>query len=246
MQHRLKTLFLLISVLITEIISGQTVLLQEKVSDIDFRIPSHGPNYRHFGHLFFGFGLYIPDGGSYEVETKTGSTTSLEFGWRYKLKITNWLAVGTSVNYLNDIFDIKQVDGKIVPTDIQHSKEKLRFNSVGSELYLRFNFGKRGNIIGKFVDVGAYWNWAFKVKHMYQDKGNIQLPYMAGSERVILYQLSYVEPFNYGVKARIGINRYVITASYRMNDLFTQEYRNDVGEYYLPKLAVGLEVGLFR
>ena len=246
MQKLLKTLLLILIILISKTVSGQTILLQEKVKDIDFKVPSQGPNYRHFGHLFLGFGFYIPEGGVYEIDTKATSTTSLELGWRYKLKLTNWLAIGTGIAYINDIFDIEQVDDKVVPTNIKHDKEKLRFNNVGTELYMRFNFGKRGNIIGRFLDIGTYWNWAFKVKHMYQDKGSNQPPYMAGLERVILNKLSYVEPFNYGVKARFGINRYVITASYRLNDLLTEEYRTATGEYYFPKLAVGLELGLFR
>jgi hypothetical protein len=246
MQNLFKTFFIIICIVIHEYSIGQTILMQENVNDIDFKAPSQGPNYRHFGHLFIGFGFYIPDGGDFEVETKAIFTTSFEFGWRYKLKLTNWLAIGTGINYYNDIFNIKQVDDKVVPTNIKHSKERLRYNNLGTEIYMRFNFGKRGNVIGRFLDVGAYGNWAFAVNHMYEDKSNSQLPYMAGSERVILYHLSYVEKYNYGLKARIGINRYVITAMYRMNDLLTQEYRDDVGDYYFPKLAVGFELGLHK
>lgn len=243
----IKRIFILQAfIIICQTAFGQTVLLHEKISAYDFKLPGKGPNYRHFSHLFIGFGFFIPDGDPFEVETKPGSTTALEFGWRYKLKLTNWLAIGSGVNYINEIFDIKQIEEKVVPTAILHSKEKLRFNNVGSEFFLRFNFGKRGNIIGKFVDLGTYANWAFKVKHMYQDKSNSQLPYQAESVRVILYNLKYVERFNYGLKARIGVNRYVVTGSYRLNELLTEDYKNIVGDYYLPRLSIGLEIGLHK
>jgi hypothetical protein len=246
MMYLNKIILFLICVIFSQSISSQTVLLEEKIGAYDFKPPSKGPNFRHFSHLYIGFGFYIPDGKDYEVKTKPGSTTSLEFGWRYKLKLTNWLAIGSGINYVNNIFDIKQIDNKIVPNNILHTKEKLRFNNAGSELYLRFNFGKRGNIVGRFVDFGAYGNWAFKVKHMFVDKAENQSVYGAGSQRVILYNLNYIERFDYGLKTRIGFNRYVLTAFYRMSDLFTSDYKAEVGDYYLPKLSVGLELGLHK
>ena len=231
---------------ISTTISGQTVLMQEKTNAYDFKMPKAGPNFRHFAHLYIGFGSFIPDNKEYEVKTGLGATTSLEFGWRYKLKLTNWLAAGTGINYINDIFDIKQVEKKFIPDTLMHSKEKLRFNNLGSEFYIRFNFGKRGNIVGRFVDLGAYANWAFKVKQMYVDKVDQNLPQRATSQRVILYHLDYIERFNYGLKARIGLNRIVFTGFYRMSDLFSADFKAEVGEYYLPRLSVGIELGLFK
>jgi hypothetical protein len=239
-----KFLFFFICTFASLICDGQTVLLEEKVSANDFKKPTEGPNFRHFGHLFIGLGFYIPQGKDLEIETKPGSTTSFEFGWRYKLKLTNWFAMGTGINYVNDIFNLKQVETKVVPLDTLHSKERIRFNNIGSEFYVRLNFGKRGNIIGKFIDLGVYANWAFAINHMYQDKYDSQLPYQAGSQRVILYHLKYVERFNYGLKARIGVNRYILTASYRLSELLDSEYREQVGNYFFPKLSIGLEIGL--
>ena len=95
--------------------------------------------------------------------------------------------------------------------------------------------------------MGAFANWSFKVKHTYQDKveNNIQSS-MAGKKRVILTELNYVEKFNYGLRARIGLNRFVITASFRMNELLTEEFKSEVGDWYFPKLDLGLEIGLHK
>jgi hypothetical protein len=50
-----------------------------------------------------------------------------------------------------------------------------------------------------------------------------------------------MENFAYGFLARAGTNRYVITAKYRMSDIFKSSYA--IPE--LPRLTVGVEVGLF-
>jgi len=242
-----RYLFLSSFLIFSFAVLGQTVLLHEKISDYDFKMPKKGPNFRHFTHLYIGFAFFIPGNENNEIETKPGSTTTFSVGWRYKFKITKWLALGGGLNYANDVFNLAQNENKIVPNDIQHDKEKLRFNNLGPEAYLRFNFGKRGNVIGRFVDFGAFFNWSFKVKHMFQNEvdKNAQ-PYQAGKERVILSDLKYVEKFHYGFKGRIGLNRFVLTASYRMNELLTKEYREDVGEMFFPKLNVGLEIGLHK
>jgi hypothetical protein len=220
--------------------------MEEKISTYDFKLPTKGPNFRHFSHMLIGINFIIPEGKGFEVKTIPGASTSFKVGWRYKFKITNWLATGTGVNYTNDIFDIKQVVNKIIPNEIQHSREKLKFNHAGTEFYLRFNFGKRGNIIGRFVDLGGYANWAFKVKHLCIDKAEGQAQYRAGSQRITFQDLDYIEKFNYGLITRIGLNRYVLSANYRLSELFNNSFRAEVGEYFLPKLSIGLEVGLHK
>ncbi len=241
-----KPLFLFVIILAGQLVSGQTVLLHEKISDYDFKVPKTGPNFRHFTHLYLGLAFYVPGNDEGEIETKPGSST-FSVGWRYKFKITHWLALGTGINYTNDVFNLTQNEEKVVPNNIQHDKEKLRFNNLGPDAFLRFNFGKRGNVIGRFVDLGAYFNWSFRVKHMFQDKiDNNSQTLQAGKERVILSELNYVEKFHYGFKGRIGLNRFVLTASYRMNELLTQELRDDVGELFFPRLNLGLEIGLHK
>ncbi len=242
-----RYLFLFLLVVVCNFIQGQTVLLHEKISDYDFKMPKRGPNFRHFTHLYLGLAVYIPGNEDNEIETKPGSSTMFSVGWRYKYKLTKWFAIGAGINYTNDVFNLLQNDEKMVPNNIHHDKEKLRYNNLGPDVFLRFNFGKRGNVIGRFVDIGAYYNWSFRVKHMYQDKidKNAQ-PSQAGSQRVILSDLDYVEKFHYGFRGRIGLNRFVLTASYRMNELLTQEFRDEVGDYFFPRLNVGLEIGLHK
>ncbi len=242
-----KFSLILYSIFLCEILVGQTVLLHESIRDYDFKMPTQGPNFRHFNHLNIGYAFYIPSNDVNEVETKAGTSTIFSLGWRYKLKITRWLALGAGINYTNEIFNIKQNENKVVPDTILHSKEKLRSNNFGPDAFIRFNFGKRGNIIGRFIDLGAYCNWPVSIEHMYEDNLDQNTSSTrAGLGRVILSKLNYVERFQYGLKARIGINRFVLTGTYRLNEFLTQDYKNEVGNYSFPKLAIGIEIGLHK
>ncbi len=57
----------------------------------------------------------------------------------------------SSMNYRLD----QKSSSKIVPNNIKHDKEKLRFNNLGIELYNRFNVGRRGDRVGQFIDLGG-------------------------------------------------------------------------------------------
>ncbi len=238
---------LLYSIFLCELFFGQTVLLHESIRDYDFKMPKDGPNFRHFNHFYVGYAFFIPLQKENEIEIKAGTSAILSVGWRYKFKITNWLAIGAGINYTNEIYNIKQIETKAVPDTILHSKEKLRFNNFGPDAYIRFNFGKRGNIIGRFIDLGAYCNWPFSVEHMYEDNLDRNTSAnRAGVERVILSKLNYIERFQYGFKARIGLNRFVLTGTYRLNELLTEDYKKEVGNYIFPQLALGIEIGLHK
>ena len=60
--------------------------------------------------------------------------------------------------------------------------------------------------------------------------------------KVSTTRLSYVENISYGFMARLGTNRYALTARYRTSDLFVTGY--DLPE--LPRLVLGVELGLFK
>ncbi|MFN8258596.1 MAG: hypothetical protein U0W24_23100 [Bacteroidales bacterium] len=226
---------------------GQTVILHEKISDYDFKMPKEGPNFRHFTHLYLGYSFFIPSGLDTEIDVKNGTSGVFNLGWRYKLKVTNWFALGAGINYFNETYNLKQSENKIIPDSVQHKTEKLKFNNFGPDFYFRFNLGKRGNIIGRFVDLGAYCSWTVKAKHSFEDKVDPATSKSnASMEKVVYSNINYVEKFQYGLKARIGANRFVITGTYRLSDLFTEEYLDEKGQFTLPNLTVGLEIGLHQ
>jgi len=242
----MKNIVLIISFLFTVQGFSQTVLLHEDVSKLDFKMPSGGPNYKHFHQLYLNYLFIIPMNDAMEVETEGGKSGIFTVGWRYKRKLSEWFSLGTGLSYANSQYSIKQTNDKEIPNDILHKKEKLKYNNINSEFYIRFNFGKRGNIIGKFIDLGAYGGYSVTVKHFYMDEADKNSPPYAGKIKVNERDLNYVNHLNYGLQFRMGINRWVITANYRLSDLLDDDYKANIGDYYFPRLAVGLEVGLHK
>ncbi|MEN8119966.1 MAG: hypothetical protein ABFS35_06455 [Bacteroidota bacterium] len=243
MKHLLVVTILFIQITVF----SQTVLLQEDISKLDFQMPTSGPNYKHFHQLYVNFSFIIPSEDIQGVETDLWKSVAFSVGWRYKRKLADWFAVGTALSFANAYFSIKQNENKQVPNNIQHAEEKLKLNNINTELFTRLNFGKRGNVIGKFIDFGGYIEYAFLIKHYYSDNFDKNSPpYYSGVKEVDQKDLSFVKKFNYGLKARLGVNRWVITASYRLSDILTDDYKNDVGEYFFPRLAVGVEIGLHK
>jgi hypothetical protein len=243
MKHILLSVFILLA---TNLFS-QTVLLHQDIRKLDFQMPSSGPNYKNFHQLYLNYLFIIPMNEDNEVETNTGKSGVFTIGWRYKRKLSEWFAIGTGLSYANSQYSIKQYPGKQIPNNIEHDKEKLKYNNINLELYIRFNFGKRGNIIGKFIDLGAYGSYAITIKHFYEDNSNKNNPpAYAGKIKVNEKDLNYVNRLNYGLIARMGVNRWVISVSYRLSDLLTDDYKTMVGAFYFPKLAIGLELGLHK
>ncbi len=243
MKNFLFILFIFFSVNIF----SQTVLLHEDVRKLDFQMPSSGPNYKNFHQLYLNYLFVIPMNDDTEIETNAGKSGIFTIGWRYKRKLSEWFAWGTGLSYANAQYSIKQYAGKQIPNDILHDKEKLKYNNLNLEFYIRFNFGKRGNIIGKFIDMGAYGGYAVSVKHFYEDKADKNSPpAYAGKIKVNEKELNYVNNLNYGLTARMGVNRWVISASYRLSDLLNDDYKALVGDFYFPRLAVGIEIGLHK
>ena len=240
----MKKLFttLLSIIFLSTYVAGQDVLLEEDVK-ADTIKKTVGPNLKHFTHLYLDLGFIAGKSETEGADINYGKSYTFSVGYRYKRKISNFYAIGFDINYYLMSYNLKQENSKILPNDSLHNKEKLIFNNLGLELYNRFNFGKRGNYIGTFIDIGAYGNWAYKVKHYTKDELDNADINNAKINEVTNTGLVYPEELNYGVKARIGINRFVLSATYRLSDLFKEKY-----SYYpeLPRLSVGLQIGLHK
>ncbi len=214
---------------------SQDILLKQNVK-LDSVRPSYGPNLKNFyyGYIGIGFPTYTNEDLNY---TKFGSSAAFDFGLRYKRKITNFLALGADAGIRLGAYKLKQIDGKSVPDTIINDREKFQITSILSSAYMRINVGRRGNFIGNYLDLGVYGGWNAVKKHKtYND--NVE----GEKVKTVTSGLKYINNFSYGVSARIGVSRYALTASYRLSDIFESSYAMPE----LPRLIVGIEMGLFR
>jgi len=230
---------------VLSVAEGQTVLLEQDVN-ADTIPELVGPNLKHFSHLYVGYG-FVLGADAVGSEIRYGSSSDFVYGYRYKRKLSEFYAVGFDIFYHSTAFHLKQDSTKALPNNILHDdkgeKEKLTFHNLSLGLYNRFNFGKRGNYLGHFLDLGARIDWAFSVVHFTKDIYDIANVNNGGVVKTKTTGLVYIKPIYYNVFTRLGFNKFVITASYRLSDLFKEEY-----DLYpeLPLLIVGVEIGLHK
>lgn len=222
-------------------------MLLEQDVNADTVLPSSGPNMKNYTHSYFRYGFVAGSSDSAGADIKPGYSSEFAFGVRYKRRISNFYSLGFDVFYNTINYHLKQDSSKIFPNPVLHKKEKLAYNNFGLELYNRINVGKRGNILGNFVDIGGYGEWGSLIKHFYRDE--LAVAQTGASVREVTNKrLLYTSNLNYGAVARFGINRYVLYGKYRFSDIIKPGYLSQTGLRYpeLPRIIVGIEIGLLK
>jgi hypothetical protein len=219
---------------------SQEVLLEKNIRDNAY---SHikGPNMKKFSHIYLGYEFFAGNSDDKGADIIYGLSSCINIGYRYKFKIIEFYSVGFNIDYSFKKYLIKQNAEKILPNTQLHDKEKIRFSNAGLELYNRFNIGKRGNIIGKYLDIGLYGNWAFAINHFIKDKVADENN-KAELVTIKYSNLTYTRRLYYGLSARLGLNWLAISAEYRFSDLFKKEYQFPE----LSRLAIGLEFAIYK
>jgi Outer membrane protein beta-barrel domain len=231
----MKRLFTLFFILYSLVAYSQDVLLEQNVDNLEAK-PLYGPNLRHYVHGYIGLGFPVATSSDQNF-IKPVASADFNFGLRYKRRFTNFLAMGFDLGVTSTAYKIKQEDSKKVPDAQVNDKEKIQVNALMGDVWFRINVGRRGNYIGNYLDIGAYGGWNFMKKHK-----TINTNADDEKVKVSTTRLSYVEDISYGFMARMGTNRYALTARYRSSDIFVTGY--DLPE--LPRLVIGVELGLFK
>lgn len=240
-------LFSQYSILNTQYLFSQTILMEEDVN-ADTLPPTFGPNLKNFVHSYFRYGFVAGKSEGAGAEIIPGLSNEFSFGIRYKRKMNNFYALGFDVFYNKINYRLKQISSKVFPDTLHnHIAEKFFYNNFGLEIYNRFNFGKRGNILGNFLDLGGYGEWGFSIKHFFKD--DLDTAQTGAKMREITNKkLLYANNLNYGATLRFGMNRFILYGKYRLSDIFKANYlaENKLKYPELPRLIVGLEIGLVK
>ncbi|MEX1190233.1 MAG: outer membrane beta-barrel protein [Bacteroidia bacterium] len=197
-------------------LNAQRVIIEESnVSDT--LAPKSGPNYKHYLHPFISLGSNVLPGENGAL-TKPG-LDDFSFGFRYKLRIAEPLAVGFDLAYNNTVFRMKQTGSKNTPDTLLYDAQRMEFHSARLGAYIRINYGRRGNSLGKYVDLGAYSEYNFA--HTLFTKSTLT----DGSViRINRSKLDYYQPITYGLQARIGFNKIILYGNYRLSPIFFAPY----------------------
>jgi len=211
----------------------------EKSVEDSITIPEKGPNSKKFGHIYLAFTNYVPFNNQ-GINVKSFGSMQYEFGRRYKRKLNNTFSVGYNLSFSTYDFNIKQDTAKEFPVSEKFDKEKIRLNALNLELYQRINFGKRGNYMGIFMDVGVRGEWNVFNKYITWDN---QVPQAFGrTVKVVYIQPEFISRFSYSLVFRVGFNNVILQCSYSLADIIDQgKYTEDIEGFW-----IGLQVGLHR
>lgn len=201
-----------------------------------------GPNKKKYNHFYFSYGNILGASETDSVAAKIWGSYEFAFGYRFKYRVSQFYSLGFGINYNSKTYNIKQDSFKLFPNNVVHKWEKLVLRNLAFDVYNRFNYGKRGNYIGNFIDIGAYADWSFMPVYVSYDEYTLVNSVSASNTRQIHKGLVYVNTINYGVNARLGFNKYVLYASYRLSDIFKPGYIYTE----LPRIVAGIQIGLHK
>ncbi len=226
-----KTLNTIVFILCNlNILIAQEIVLKMNPA-VDTSEAKSGPNLKNYWHPFMSFGMCI-DPGSAGATVKQPHLDQFSFGYRYKNRLAEHIAVGLDISYNVNDFSLKQNASKTLPDTVQYKKQRMIFYNAQVGAYVRINFGKRGNTLGNYLDLGAYGEYV--MSHVQYTKYSLPDGSIVRARRT---QLDYFQHFNYGLLARIGFKKLVIYGQYRLSDMFYPSLK--MAE--LPRIQAGIQ-----
>lgn len=213
-------------------INAQDVLMQEEVNLSDSK-PKYGQNLATYRHFYYDveFPVYENLPGN---KIEYGTSFNYTLGLRNKFKLCKHDDVGFEVYFMKNRFSMDKSIYQIIdayPVDMMLYK----FSSFGVSAFNRINFGKRGNMIKGYMDIGAYGGIFVRKRS--------ELEYKDSQEQkvqIVTSKLKNVNDLNYGALVRFGWKSYALKAIYRLSDYF----KKDSGLNELPRLSIGAEIGI--
>lgn len=234
-------------------ISG-TLFSQEVILDMDVEEQykgTKGPNMRHYGHFYLGGGMVADFDEEPGTAIKWWRSGQFLVGYRYKLKLLSFYAIGLDFNFKSTQYFFDGIEenpfDELNPLtyNLERDRHYLMNNALSLEFYNRINIGKRGNTLGKYLDTGIWGQWNFEdVDNILIKTDDDNVP--TQRTRIKNRRLTYVEPFSYGVTARIGLNKFLVYGIYRLSDHFKDVISadNPVAIPELPRLSLGFQIAL--
>ena len=207
---------------------GQRILLMHNVEQDSNTV--EGPGKRNYSAQLMAFGFHIPIE-SNEAEIQLGKSYYLETGTRSKLGVSKFFEIGLDQKFSFHSFYISN-RGMYTDDSISIDKERLNLFSYKLSPFLRIHFTKRGDSHGKYLDLAPYGEAVFmsRLNQWVPDTGDF-----SNKEKISYRGPNFINPWNYGVSARLGTNVFQIFGTYRLSSYYKNG--NDFPE--LPRLTFG-------
>ena len=226
----MKNLFITLSFILLLLPAfSQTPVLSEEV-DLNIEKPKFGENRRNYTHFYISLGALFGKAEGDIMEINPWKSLYYDFGFRYKLKLFEYNAVGFQIYFNRYSYRLKYNDNQVA-----HDKDRLINNNLGLGLFDRVNFSKRGDYLGNYLDIGAYGEFAYSRIQWYKQK-------QSNGEvlEAQLKKLKSVEKLNYGVFANLGFGKKILFFKYRLSDMISDKEKYDE----MPRFVAGIQLGI--
>lgn len=220
-----RTIFILFAFLLPVMVMGQEIEMDVTVPDSPPE-DRFGPNRLHFVNAFVVGGGTLGIASTDLASQITGSSV-FGLGAQYKLKLCTHFDLGADFAFERYSLGVSQEEGKYFPDSIRITSQMLVKYSVPVSMFLRVNFGRRGDFIAWHVDAGGYSDFGLSdknVKWEYTEDGS--------SKKTIQKSPNLIAGSNQGVFVRLGYNRFSIGLRYRLTDLVDPtKFDSDLSPY---------------
>jgi hypothetical protein len=231
-MNKITSIFACLSVLSMSVCAQEEIL--EMNPAVDTVESVKGPNRKHFVHPFMSFGMCV-DAGETGAQVKQPRIDQFSFGVRYKRRIAEHFAWGWDLAYNVNDYSLKQNLIKTTPDSFLYDRQRMLFYNAQAGLYVRINYGKRGNTLGKYIDLAGYGDAV--IAHTLYTKYHLMDNSVVRSRRT---GLGYFQRLNYGAQVRFGFKKMIIYGQYRLSDMFYKP--ENFAE--LPRIIAGIQFSL--
>ncbi len=204
---------------------AQSTMMEQDVNQ-DTIIEKKGPNRKYFTSSYFSVGSIIGNStGDSATAMATGKSWELKYGVSFKIRANNFYSLVLNTDYSRQAFWFEPMNTL--------KYDKLILNNYGIGVMNRFNFGKRGNRVGNYLELGASGQYAFMVrrKDLTEKKDNEEYKNI----KTTYNSPNYVNRLNYYGDVRLGFGHYIIYGRYLLSDIFNEKAKGS----QLPALTVG-------
>ena len=195
MRHYPQTLPLLLALALPAALprpaAAQRVLLRaDPATDT---LPSrYGPNRAFYQHLYLGYATVAGAAAGPGAELHYPQSGELFAGVRTKWRVAGPAAVGLDARFAYLRYQLRQSGQKLVPTPQLHHRETLNLTQLQLEPFVRLSFGRRGNVVGHYLDLSGWGGWVLGRSHRYEDR-----PGQGQGTRTVVSHSSYLQTIKY-------------------------------------------------